>query len=94
MTNQKTKMIRILLFAFSFIVLFQQQMIAQDDGRTVDDSRTDGEQEYKRPPDCTTWTLFYKHLMTEHTTRQIWSELTIDPNLEVKPGAVIKIDTE
>ena len=67
---------------------------SSDDGRTVDDSRTDGEQEYKRPPDCTTWTLFYKHLMTEHMTRQIWSELTIDPNPEVKPGSVIKIDAE
>ncbi|MCL2104597.1 MAG: hypothetical protein FWH21_06050 [Kiritimatiellaeota bacterium] len=55
-----------------------------DDGRTMNDSRTDGEQEYKRPPDCTTWTLFYKHIMTEHMTRQIWSELAINP--EVKPG--------
>ena len=64
---------------------------SSDDGRTVDDSRTDGEQEYKRPPDCTTWTLFYKHLMTEHLTRQIWSELTIDPNPDIKPGAVISI---
>jgi len=60
-----------------------------DDGRTVSDSRTDGEQEYKRPPDCTTWTLFYKHIMTEHMTRQIWSELSPDP--EGKPGAVITI---
>ena len=65
---------------------------SSDDGRTENDSRTDGEQEYKRPPDCTTWTLFYKHLMTEHLTRQIWSELTIDPDSEFKPGAVIKID--
>ena len=64
---------------------------SSDDGRTTNDSRTDGEQEYKRPPDCTTWTLFYKHLMTEHMTRQIWSELTTNPNPEVKPGAVIKI---
>ena len=62
-----------------------------DWGRTVDDSRTDGEQEYKRPHDVTTWVYFYKHIMTEHMTRQIWSELTIDPNLEVKPGAVIQI---
>ncbi|MCL1920753.1 MAG: hypothetical protein FWG50_06700 [Kiritimatiellaeota bacterium] len=62
-----------------------------DDGRTWNDSRTDGEQEYKRPKDCTTWTLFYKHLMTEHMTRQMWSELTINPNPNVKPGAVMKI---
>ena len=65
---------------------------SSDDGRTTDDSRTDGEQEYKRPRDCTTWTLFYKHLMTEHLTRQIWSELTINPNPEVKPGTVIEIE--
>ena len=61
---------------------------SSDDGRTVNDSRTDGEQEYKRSTE-TTWTLFYKHLMTEHMTRQIWSELATTS--EAKPGAVIKI---
>jgi len=65
---------------------------SSDDGRTVNDSRTDGEQEYKRPLDVTTWVYFYKHLMDEHMTRQVWSELTINPNPEIKPGAVIKIE--
>ena len=65
---------------------------SSDDGRTVDDARKDGEQEYKRTPEETTWTPFYKHLMTEHMTRQIWTELTSNPNSEVKPGSVIKIE--
>jgi len=61
-----------------------------DDGRTVDDVRTDGEQEYKRPRDVTTWVYFYRHLMDVRMTRQIWSELALDP--EVKPGTVITIE--
>jgi len=67
---------------------------SSDDGRTEDDSRTDGEHEYKRPAGVSTWVYFYKHLMTEHMTRQIWSELTIEPNPETKPGAVIQIEQE
>jgi hypothetical protein len=63
-----------------------------DDGRTIDDQRKDGEQEYKRPKDVKTWAYFYKHLMHEHMTRQIWSELTIEQKLPVKPGSVIKIE--
>lgn len=65
---------------------------SSDDGRTMDDSRTDGEHEYKRPHNVTTWVYFYKHLMTEHMTRQIWDEITIDPNPETKPGAIIQIE--
>ncbi|MDR1957839.1 MAG: hypothetical protein LBQ54_02145 [Planctomycetaceae bacterium] len=65
---------------------------SSDDGRGVDDKRTDGEQEYKKPKDCTTWAYFYKHLMTEHMTRQIWSELTTENLRERKPGAVIRIE--
>ncbi|MDR1483498.1 MAG: hypothetical protein LBT09_01600 [Planctomycetaceae bacterium] len=63
-----------------------------DDGRGVGDNRPNGEEEYKRPKDCRTWSYFYKHLMTEHLTRQIWSELTTKniPKDE-KPGAKIKI---
>ena len=63
---------------------------SSDDGRTVDDSRKDGEQEYKRPNNVTTWVHFYEHLMTEHMTRQIWSEITTNPNGS-KPGKVISI---
>ena len=65
---------------------------SSDDGRTVDDSRQDGEQEYKRPSDGTTWIYFYKHLMYEHMTRQIWDELTSNPRPDVRPGNVIKIE--
>jgi hypothetical protein len=65
---------------------------SSDDGRGVGDNRPNGEEEYKRPKDCHTWSYFYKHLMTEHLTRQIWSELTTKniPKNE-KPGAKIKI---
>ncbi|MDR1492413.1 MAG: hypothetical protein LBT05_06815 [Planctomycetaceae bacterium] len=62
-----------------------------DDGRGVNDSRQDGEQEYKKPDDCPTWTFFYKHLTTEHLTRQIWSEMTTRRIREGKPGAIIQI---
>lgn len=64
---------------------------SSDDGRGVGDNRPNGEEEYKKPKDCRTWAYFYKHLMTEHITRQIWSELTTT-NIpkEKKPGANIK----
>lgn len=61
-----------------------------DDGRGIGDNRPNGEEEYKRPKDCRTWSYFYKHLMTEHLTRQIWSELTTSPKQDEKPGAKIK----
>jgi hypothetical protein len=63
---------------------------SSDDGRGVGDNRPNGEEEYKKPKDCRTWAYFYKHLMTEHITRQIWSELTTT-NIpkEKKPGANI-----
>ncbi|MDR1384799.1 MAG: hypothetical protein LBJ67_13275 [Planctomycetaceae bacterium] len=64
---------------------------SSDDGRGMHDPRQDGEQEYKKPDDCTTWTFFYKHLMTEHLTRQIWSEMTTQKSHEGNPGAVIQI---
>ncbi|MDR1477940.1 MAG: hypothetical protein LBJ00_03265 [Planctomycetaceae bacterium] len=65
---------------------------SSDDGRGVGDNRPNGEEEYKRPKDGRNWAYFYKHLMTEHLTRQIWSELTTT-NIprENKPGAKIKI---
>ncbi|MDR2345149.1 MAG: hypothetical protein LBE18_03705 [Planctomycetaceae bacterium] len=63
-----------------------------DDGRGVGDNRPNGEEEYKKPKDCHTWTYFYKHLMTEHLTRQIWTELTTtNPPKDKKNGAKIKI---
>ncbi|MDR0391057.1 MAG: hypothetical protein LBH59_04050 [Planctomycetaceae bacterium] len=66
---------------------------SSDDGRGAGDNRPNGEDEYKRPKDCRTWSYFYKHLMTEHLTRQIWSELTTtNINKDDKPGAKIKIE--
>ncbi|MDR1924122.1 MAG: hypothetical protein LBQ66_07085 [Planctomycetaceae bacterium] len=62
-----------------------------DDGRGEGDNRPDGEEEYKKPKDCTTWVYFYKHMMTEHMTRQIWKELTITENKDNKPGELIEI---
>ncbi|MDR2171483.1 MAG: hypothetical protein LBP59_15180 [Planctomycetaceae bacterium] len=64
-----------------------------DDGRGIGDNRPNGEEEYRRPKDCHTWAYFYKHLMTEHLTRQIWSELTTE-RPKNKPGAKIKIAAE
>jgi hypothetical protein len=65
---------------------------SSDDGRGVGDNRPNGEEEYKKPKDSNTWVYFYKHLMTEHLTRQIWTELTTtEPPQSEKPGAKIKI---
>jgi hypothetical protein len=64
---------------------------SSDDGRGEGDNRPGGEQEYRKPKDCRTWSFFYRHLMQEHMTRQIWSELTTDTAVSPKPGAVIKI---
>jgi hypothetical protein len=44
--------------------------------------------EYIRPGNVHTWAYFYRHIMDEHLTRQIWTEVTINRNLP-KPGAQI-----
>ncbi|MDR0869777.1 MAG: hypothetical protein LBN39_03210 [Planctomycetaceae bacterium] len=64
-----------------------------DDGRGVNDKRTDGETEYRKPDDVRTWCYFYKHIMQEHLTRQIWSEMTTNKKIpdEQKPGKRIQI---
>jgi hypothetical protein len=49
--------------------------------------------EYVRTPDVHTWAYFYKHIMTEHITRQVWTEITTG-TLKTKPGAVIEQDKE
>ena len=64
---------------------------SSDDGRGEGDNRPDGEQEYKKPGNVHTWAYFYKHLMQEHMTRQIWTELTTKPDTSPKPGSVIQI---
>jgi hypothetical protein len=43
--------------------------------------------EYVRTPDVRTWAYFYKHIMAEHITRQVWTEITTGTG--AKPGAVI-----
>ncbi|MDR2863402.1 MAG: hypothetical protein LBV54_05975 [Puniceicoccales bacterium] len=45
--------------------------------------------EYTRPRSVHTWAYFYKHAISEHLTRQILTELAINP--PQKPGSVIKI---
>jgi len=63
-------------------------MRSSDDGRGEGDTRTTGEVEYRRPHDVTTWIHFYEHLMQEHITRQMWTEMTIDPKPAHRPGAL------
>ncbi|MDR0870726.1 MAG: hypothetical protein LBN39_08035, partial [Planctomycetaceae bacterium] len=63
--------------------------ISPDAGRSEKSKRQDGDQEYK----LGTWADYYKHIMQEHVTRQIWSELTIDPvAAENKPGRNVHIE--
>lgn len=67
--------------------------------RTSDDGRgegwvgtdAEGEREYLKPGHVNTWLPFYKHLMSEHMTRQMWSEMAIHPEGKHKPGSAIKI---
>lgn len=61
-------------------------MRSSDDGRDEGDTRKTGELEYRRPKGVTTWIHFYEHLMQEHITRQMWTEMTTDPNPANRPG--------
>jgi hypothetical protein len=61
-------------------------MRSSDDGRGEGDTRKTGEVEYRRQKGVTTWIHFYEHLMQEHITRQMWSEMTIDPKPANRPG--------
>ncbi|MDR2429745.1 MAG: hypothetical protein LBD14_02390 [Puniceicoccales bacterium] len=56
--------------------------------RSSDDGQRDPD--YTRPPSAKSWAHFYRHLMAEHMTRQVWNEVTISRKLKPKPGAVIK----
>ncbi|MDR3229642.1 MAG: hypothetical protein LBT53_09640 [Puniceicoccales bacterium] len=44
--------------------------------------------EYVRARDVRTWAYFYRHIMTEHITRQVWTEVTTSP-LKKKPGLIL-----
>ncbi|MDR2844873.1 MAG: hypothetical protein LBV28_02130 [Puniceicoccales bacterium] len=45
--------------------------------------------EYVRPRDCHTWAYFYRHIMAEHITRQVWTEVSTNERLLQKTGAPI-----
>ncbi|MDR1818492.1 MAG: hypothetical protein LBR07_10095 [Puniceicoccales bacterium] len=64
---------------------------SSDDGRHVGDNRPGGDHEYKKPRRVHTWCFLYRHIMQEHMTRQIWSELTTIAPHGPKPGKCIKI---
>jgi hypothetical protein len=64
----------------------KEVMRSSDDGRNEGDTRATGEKEYRRPKGVTTWIHFYEHLMQEHITRQMWTEMTIDPKPADRPG--------
>ena len=61
-------------------------MRSSDEGRGEGDTRETGEAEYRRPKGVTTWIHFYEHLMQEHITRQMWTEMTTDPKPANRPG--------
>lgn len=61
-------------------------MCSPDDGRNEGDDRGTGDIEYRRPKGVTTWIHFYEHLMQEHMTRQMWTEITTDPHPSPRPG--------
>ena len=54
--------------------------------RSSDDGQRDPD--YERPKSVKSWAHFYRHLMAEHMTRQIWTEVSIKKN-DKKPGKVI-----
>jgi hypothetical protein len=72
----------------------REVMRSPDDGRAEGDNRPNGEEEYRKPKNVKTWVYFYRHLMQEHITRQMWNEITIKGNLPEKPGSVIRIIKE
>jgi hypothetical protein len=55
---------------------------SSDAGRFEGEKRPGGDPEYGRTPTETTWMRFYKHIMEDHITRQMWSEAT----MRVPPG--------
>ena len=46
------------------------------------------DREYVRPSKIRTWAYFYRHIMAEHITRQVWTEVSIrrSPSQGEKPG--------
>ncbi|MFH0888702.1 MAG: hypothetical protein V1871_05775 [Planctomycetota bacterium] len=46
---------------------------SSDDGR--EESQSGGDLDYRRPKNVNTWFPFYKHIMQEHFTHQMWHEV-------------------
>jgi len=61
---------------------------SSDTGRHEGENREGGDPEYARTPKETTWMRFYKHIMEDHVTRQMWSEATMRPS----PGQALPGD--
>jgi len=64
---------------------------SSDSGRMEGDNRPGGDGEYARKNSETTWMGFYRHIMEDHITRQMWSEATMRPlRDQVPPGDLLK----
>jgi hypothetical protein len=60
---------------FSSVLRYPNELVPTSDaGRMEGDTRPGVDLEYARKPSETTWIGFYRHIMEDHVTRQMWHE--------------------
>jgi hypothetical protein len=77
---------------FVDVLRYPQAVTANPDGgRAEGDQRPGGDMDYGRPTGETTWIHFYQHIIEEHYTRQMWSEVATSLPADTKaPGEILK----
>lgn len=62
-------------WVFAHILHYPDALVpSSDQGRMEGENRPGGDPEYGRKPEETSWMRFYRHIMEDHVTRQMWSE--------------------
>lgn len=77
---------------FRHMLHYPDELVPTSDaGRFEGEDRPGGDPEYGRKRSETTWIGFYRHIMEDHITRQMWSEATmrLAPG-QPPPGDVLK----
>jgi hypothetical protein len=77
---------------FSQVLGYPGELVPTSDaGRFEGSNRPGGDPEYGRKRTETTWMGFYRHIMEDHVTRQMWSEATMRlPPGRPRPGDGLK----
>jgi len=77
---------------FANILRYPDAIVPTSDaGRMEGEKRAGGDEEYGRKKSETSWMGFYRHIMEDHITRQMWSEAAMRaPARQPLPGDVLK----